>query len=378
MNEETDSAEFVSAAEAKVSPRAARIKYARAQDYFAHLAMARRAKFQLDQETTVLDGELVSAKITVEQYAGWADARIDPRRRFPMATRGDGSPPRRQYILFLDECGVHHMSPVKDHFPYFCLCGIIVDVERFATFDRIWKTWKAKWLGSSSYPIHEPNVRRRSKEFHNEDPIKEQQLLDSLEAQIADLEFHCIAAVIDKKEFAERYPSGSVDDFLPKSTYLMCVDFVFERFVHFLYSVGEEAYGLVVAESRGAREDTEVHAEFLRLHVEGTQWHSETNFRAMLRPYIEFKRKERNDSGLQIADLAARPIIEKVKDPGRSPERWEAFAPKFYDGLCERRSSYGLKIFPTPESEEIFGESPLKANEAAEASPSADQQVLVQ
>lgn len=64
-------------------------------------------------------------------------------------------------------------------------------------------------------------------------------------------------------------------------------------------------------------------------------------------PSIQFERKDGNSSGLQIADLMARPIADKILQPGASPERWEIVAAKFYDGTQHRRGSYGLKILPT-------------------------------
>jgi hypothetical protein len=363
----------------RMHPRAARIKLAQAQDYLAHLEFALRAKTKLDGNTSLLKDEIVHARNLVKRFSGWADARIDPRRRLPVVLQGENSPPRREYTLFLDECGLHSMNDQPGPFPVFCLCGIIVDSERYLTFDRLWKSWKARWLGSPRVIVHEPEVRRRSNHFYVPgDAAKEQAIQDSLAEQLAELEFRCVVAVIDKRRFLELYTDGKVDDFLPESGYLMCVDFIFERFVHFLCHEGQNAYGTVVAESRGLREDAEVHAEFLRLQLEGTQWQAEHQFRSQLRPYIEFKRKDQNVSGLQIADLAARPVAEKVLGPKSTPARWSAVSSKFYDGGKERRSSYGLKVFPTPETEEIFGDAGIKTIEDALASPTADQQVLVQ
>jgi len=248
------------------------------------------------------------------------------------------------------------MIAAGDPFPVFCLCGIIVNRDHFAAFDRRWRTWKAHNLGSALVEVHEPNVRKRSKEFHRDSRQQEQGLIDALSRELSDLDFVCIAGAIDKRSFAALHPSGRVDDFLPTSGYLMCVDFVIERFVHFLYHAGRDAQGLVVAESRGLREDAEVHAEFLRLQVEGTQWNSEKWFRYQLRPYIEFERKDRNHSGLQIADLVARPIAERILRPTTSPERWEVIKSKLYDGGQGRPESYGLKVFPTPRRNLVTGE----------------------
>lgn len=114
------------------------------------------------------------------------------------------------------------------------------------------------------------------------------------------------------------------------------------------------------------------------MHLFGTQYIADGYFRNQLRPYIEFREKDRNDSGLQIADLAARPIADKVFRPDITPERWQAVASKIYDGNQGRRSSYGVKVFPAVDVASIFGEEPaVKANEDAEASSSTDPQVQV-
>ena len=337
----------------KMHPRAARIKFAEAQDYSSHLEFARRAKFRLDGDTTLLDEEIIRARNVVVRYSTCADARIEPRRHTPSKVVSEHDP-RPEYHLFLDECGVHNLRPEKDPFPVFCLCGVIVAADRYETFDTLWKAWKARSLGSPHARVHDRKVRHRSDLFQRSDPIEQDQLIQSLHAQLEELEFTCIAAAIDKRRFAPKYPSGRVDDFLPRSAYLMCVDFVFERFVHFLFHAAGDGRGLAQAESRGPREDAEVHSEFLRLHLEGTQWQSEQQFRRALRPYMEFHRKDGNNSGLEVADLVARPIAEKVLNAEATPERWDIVEPKIYDGGKQRKSSYGLKIFPSPEADTIF------------------------
>jgi hypothetical protein len=75
------------------------------------------------------------------------------------------------------------------------------------------------------------------------------------------------------------HPTGIVDDYLPTACSLMGIDFVMERFVHFLQHRGQDARGLMLAESRGTLEDAKVHAEFIRLHIEGTQYLSAHAFR---------------------------------------------------------------------------------------------------
>ncbi|HLI50354.1 MAG TPA: DUF3800 domain-containing protein, partial [Thermomicrobiaceae bacterium] len=309
----------------------------------------------------------------VMRLSGRAGEQIKPRRKVHNLIRNEDSAPRREYLLFLDECGGHAPLSEDERFPVFCLCGVVVDAERYTTFDRQWKSWKAEWLGSWRIRVHEPDVRRRSDRFHSNDPDRESEIIASVGKALDELDFVCISAVIDKRALSELHGDGAVDGFLPSSAYLMCLDFVIERFVHFLYYAGSDARGLVFAESRGAREDAEVHAEFIRLLLEGTQWQSDSWFRYQLRPYIEFLRKERNSSGLQVADLLSRPIAEKALQPSTSPERWEIVKHKFYDGCQARPASYGLKIYPAVDVSAILVEDPaLKANEDVDTSPSTD------
>ena len=355
-----------------IHPRAARLRLAHAQDYLGFLEFAKRARLRLHEEAGVLDREIETARNMVANLSQKADARIDPRRKLPRPVRADHLGPRPEYILFLDECGSPALSPRDNQFPVFCLCGVIVEADRYRAFDRGWKEWKRRWLGAGDARVHEPAVRTRSGLFYDPDANRSRARMAALYRRLESLPFTCIAAAIDKTRFRAIYPEGRVDDFLPTSAYLMCVDFIMERFTHFLCHVGRGAQGTVRAESRGLREDALVHHEYIRLHLEGTQFCSESQFRGYLRPAIQFERKDGNSTGLQSADLMARPIADKILDPSSSPERWGIAAAKLYDGTQNRRSSYGLKIFPAFEGD-LFGEFPNKANEGDEAPPFTDQ-----
>lgn len=107
------------------------------------------------------------------------------------------------------------------------------------------------------------------------------------------------------------------------------------------------AVGQTFAESRERREDALLQYEFVRLQLEGTRYLSPSGFRQQLSPTIEFRTKGNNLPGLQIADIAARPIAEWVKTRDNNTHRWNVFKPKLYDGSQGRPGSYGLKVFPS-------------------------------
>lgn len=342
------------------NPRAARYELERVRDLLSHLELAKVALRGVGYETTAIDTLIAEARVHAERLASAAGGRIDSRRRVKRPAR-PGHARVSEYYLFLDECGNHVPGYIDPKFPAFCLSGIIVSREAYEAFDVVWKAWKTRYLGAPDQLTHEPDVRTCSGKFHRADPYAQEDLLLALESVLRDLEFRIIAAVVDLEAFEGLYPDSAVDEFLPQSSYLMCIDFVMERFVHFLQHEGRDGKGLVVAESRGLKEDAIVHAEFIRLHLQGTQFVSQSDFRRQLRPHIEFYRKSRNSSGLEVADLTARPLAEIVLDPEGDPARWNVFRDKLYDGGKDEPHKYGLKVYPLTEANDPFPELPRKA-----------------
>jgi hypothetical protein len=325
----------------------------------------------LGLETLDLDQLLMKSLAVENQLRQRSEKQVESRGKFRKAIRPEGAKVP-QYYMFLDECGTHAVAPIDRNFPVFALCGIIVDAEKYHEFDVKWKNWKIGALGIDDPKIHEPDLRKYSKRFRRNTDDERSEVDTSLKSLLEGLDFHCIAAVVDLAAFGSLHPTGRVDDFLPQSCYLMAIDFVMERFVHFLQRFGQDARGHVFAESRGPKEDVLVNYEYVRLQKEGTQFISESDFRYQLRPYIEFHRKSSNNSGLQVADIAARPLAEKVIDPGSNPKRWDVFMEKLYDGCKGEPFSYGLKVFPLTEANDPFQEDRSKKKEMHDASPSPD------
>lgn len=326
------------------SPRVAKYLIERVSDLVGQLTLAKTFMADLDLDQTGIDAEIESARTYQRRLHAIAQQRIDSRGRFKKKPLLDHSK-RPVYYLFLDECGSHVAGPVDRAFPLFCLTGVIVSKENYEQFDSIWRRWKQEMLGNAALVTHEPDLRANTKAFRKHTPEERTELLQSLDDVLDQLDFQCLAAVVDLRELQQMYPGARVDEFLPESCYLMAIDFIMERFVTFLQIEGD-AHGQVFAESRGAREDAIVHAEFLRLQLHGTQYRSESDFRYQLLPHMEFYRKSRNHSGLQIADLAARPFAEIVRDPTSSPVRWDVFRKKIYAGKDDIAHSHGMKIFP--------------------------------
>jgi hypothetical protein len=81
-----------------------------------------------------------------------------------------------------------------------------------------------------------------------------------------------------------------------------------ERLVMVLDSKYNGARAHVVAEARGPKEDAFIQYEYVRLLLDGTSYIKESWFRQRLTASITFKTKKDNCTGLELADLLARPL----------------------------------------------------------------------
>lgn len=106
----------------------------------------------------------------------------------------------------------------------------------------------------------------------------------------------------------------------------------------------------VVVERRGAKEDKELELEFRRI-CDGS------NPRKLQLPFeILFADKKAMSSGLQLADLVARPVGLHVLRPNQENRAFDALKEKFFceggrDKVGENFDGWGLKIVPPLKSE---------------------------
>lgn len=103
-------------------------------------------------------------------------------------------------------------------------------------------------------------------------------------------------------------------------------------------------------ERRGAKEDNELELEFRRT-CDG-----ENRLNKSLPFNIVFADKKVNSTGLQLADLVARPIGMHFLRPEQENRAFDVLKKKFYcDGGRDKAGqgfeNWGMKIYPQPESE---------------------------
>jgi hypothetical protein len=262
---------------------------------------------------------------------GRVESRRRPRNR----------PSADTCTIYLDECGQHAVA-APDPFPVFVLAGTIIRDRELEKIDDKWKQWKRENIGSDAI-VHEPDVRRNKPPFRGSEGEAAALGLADI---IVELDFAALAVVVHRNDYVADFGTGPIDASLPAHAYMMALDFLLERAVLALDGQFGGARAVVVAESRGPKEDALLQHEFSRLHLEGTSYISSAWFRQQLHPGIRFLSKLDNSTGLQLADLLARPVGEKIMHPDQEPARWAAFRDKLCPGHETKNSIIGLKVIP--------------------------------
>lgn len=309
--------------------------------YLALLHHAQRIRLNSNVPDT-LAGIIASGEAELQGLRARATGKVSPRRR-PQITSDD---PANKCTIFVDECGASSLT-ADDEFKAFVIAAIIVPDEDYPKLDEQWKRWKADNLGSPNKFIHEPNLRRGTGPFYfNKDTNKRSLVIQSLQELVAKLDFTAVACVVNRPEYVAQVGLDSLDESLPSHPYLMTLDFLMERLVMVLERQFNGARAHVVAEARGPLEDALLQYEYVRLQIDGTSYISASWFRQQLATAIEFRTKKENCTGLQLADLLARPCGEKVLAPSTTPDRWPEFRGKLCCGQETAHSILGLKVVP--------------------------------
>ena len=141
-------------------------------------------------------------------------------------------------------------------------------------------------------------------------------------------------AVIDKPRYAKRYTEAD-------NCYHRALGFGLERVFYFLRREGDhERITHVVVERRGKREDQQLELEFLRICGGGNYDRSPLPLSPV------FADKRTNSTGMQFADLIARPVGMHAHRPEQENRAFNALGPKFYRSPAEKLEGWGLKRFP--------------------------------
>lgn len=306
----------------------------------SHLRLARRLRNDNGYDLKLLDDAIRQGDDERALLDDQVKGRVFPRKRPRLPDEG------QTCTVFIDECGAHSLT-AKEKFKAFALSAIIVPDSDYRELDRRWKEWKRIYLGRSGKLVHEPDIRDGAGSFFcNGSKVQRGRAIKSLGRFIARQDFGAIVCVLLREEYVKKFGHEAMDDSLPHHGYMMTVHFMAERLAMALQEHYAGARARVVMESREKKEDAFVQYEFARLFIDGTTYISAAWFRQALCPGIEFRQKKDNLTGLQVADLAARPVAEKILAPETSPDRWPEFRDHLCHGVGTANSILGLKVIP--------------------------------
>ena len=202
-----------------------------------------------------------------------------------------------EYIVYADESGDHSLTKIDQTFPIFVLSLCIFEKRHYVT--RIvpsFQSLKLRYFGHDLVIFHEREIRKQLGDFsmlRNSDVRTS--FFSDLESCVKRARFKVAAATIDKRDVAY--------DLFPENPYEIAMIEALDILWRFLDEKKASGQTNVVFESRGPKEDRDLEIAFLRRSGEIRR---ETNGRIDL--VFRVCSKKANSTGLQIADLTARPI----------------------------------------------------------------------
>ncbi len=209
------------------------------------------------------------------------------------------------YLIFADESGDHGLVNFEPSYPVFVLAFILVRKDHYvSSIVPSIQQLKLDFFGHDQFVLHERDIRRQLPPFGflRTDASLRERFLERLNTIVADAEFEIICSVIDKERLKRKYVS-------PWNPYEIALLFCLERALERLTELGQNRRRQhIVFEGRGKPEDSDLELAFRRITANGGSWGTRRpDFFGMDWEPV-FAPKACNSSGLQLADLVARPL----------------------------------------------------------------------
>lgn len=246
--------------------------------------------------------------------------------------------PNPQILAFIDETGDYVMNNFNEAYPVFATCALTCTAEKYvATVLPALAKVKYRFWGTECIVFHGAKIRSRKYPFVIlKDEAVANAFMEALAGAFAEIDALIIAAAIHKPRHLAQY----VD---PQDPFYLSLQFLLER-LHMQWGnkVSAERPLLCIFEKRGPDEDARTRDWFANI-CRGDNHRFETfNFEC------DFRKKEDNVCGHQIADLAAYTVARYAETGDKERKDWKAVSPKIRRSWLGKIEGYGLKIFPPP------------------------------
>ena len=240
------------------------------------------------------------------------------------------------YIVFVDESGDHGMVAIDQTYPMFVLAFCIFRKKEYVEMVcPAVQQLKFKHWGHDAVVLHEHDIRKPKGNYSFLlNAARRAEFMKDLNALIDAAPFTLIATVIRKPALGQQYH-------MPGNPYSIALEFGLERLFKHLEGLGQVGNRThVVVERRGNREDNDLELEFRRICDGANFYNRHLPFEIVMTP------KASNASGMQLADLVARPIGIKMLRPAQPNRAYEILEKKFRRGPSGQIQGWGLKCFP--------------------------------
>ena len=272
------------------------------------------------------------------QYALFESAEAIPVEQQPAESAS-----RRfsDYVVYVDESGDHSLASIDPDYPVFVLALCIFHRRHYSEkiIPAVEKL-KFNYFGHDSVVLHENEIRKQKGDFAflSHRPTRTA-FMERVSSIMDASNFILIACVVDKARVGRSEGAAS-------NPYHIALGICLEALRSFLVEKKQdELQTHVVVECRGKKEDSELELEFRRICDGNNSGNRHLPFD------IVFADKKTNLTGLQLADLVARPVGLSYIRPAQVNQAFELLKRKFFcDGGRERVGSgyenVGLMIYP--------------------------------
>jgi hypothetical protein len=233
------------------------------------------------------------------------------------------------YIIYVDESGDHSLESIDSNYPVFVLAFCIFKKVNYS-FNLVPKVqdFKFKFFGHDMIVLHEHELRKSKPPFNilMDAKIRAPFMAD-LNSILTGAEMTIVSVVINKTELKYKRSLDNPYHIALEIGLLKILDYLKLQDQH-------EKVTHIAFEKRGKKEDDELELEFLRLQTQRNL------------PFeILFADKKVNSTGLQVADLVARPIGRYCLKPAQQNRAFKILKEKFYqeEGVFE---DFGLSQYP--------------------------------
>ncbi len=237
------------------------------------------------------------------------------------------------YIVYVDESGDHSLESINPRYPLFVLAFCIFQKSHYVQKVMTGLSMlKIATFGHDSIVLHEQEIRKKTGMFNKLSLERRESLIRTLSNLVTEIEMTLIPIVIDKRALRELGTD-------PTHAYHFAMQIGLEKLYRVLQD-REQHLNLthVIFEARGRNEDLALELEFRRI-CDG--WNSLQN---RLPFEIIIADKKTNSTGLQLADLVARPIGLSILRPEQPNRAFTILEKKLYQENQGQREPFVYPI----------------------------------